>query len=295
MALLSTDFSASADEHQQFVQQLLARRYGRVEIPIRPGLVAAGTAVSLVGVSLISFRIDWRFAPVLMITAVLALFVAVYQWRRSGSRKVSRALPLPGTGAEWAGTHHAELVLDRAPAGGRIRREVRYAGGVAQLVWGISVVATTMVSTLLPGMSPLGVGYLAWMSGLMVIGCLMIGRAIRDLTSLSPAVEVILTNQRLMFVESQGFVASLPLEQIRLKPVVVNRLDNTATLGVELRPLPAVSPLPVKALWGVDAMTPEQARKWAQGIVDARSARIMAMDLERPSSPTHGSVPGVQK
>ncbi|NUN13137.1 MAG: hypothetical protein HUU55_05825 [Myxococcales bacterium] len=274
----TNEFTASADEHERFVQQLLARRYGRVEVPVRPGLAASGTALALAGVSLVTLRLDSRFAPVLLSVAAISLMVAFYQWRKTPVRVTSLTTAEPDVVSGNAERMNEERILGRAPAGGRVRREVRYAGGIAQLVWGISVVATTLVSTLLPGMTPLAAGYLAWMSGLMVIGCLMIGRAIRDVTSLSPAVEVILTNQRLLFVERKGFMASLPLEQIRLKPVVVERLDHSATLGVELRPLPAVSPLPVKALWGVDVMTPEDARQWAQWIVDARRLRIATQE-----------------
>ena len=173
-----------------------------------------------------------------------------------------------------------EEIVGRIGIQAKTRNGLRRFSGVTQVFWGTMLAGLPMATVMAPAGNNISAGLSGWTLVFTVFGAMVAGRGIRDLTSLRPARELVLTNQRLVIMACPGAARSLPLEQLRHRPIVLERVEGDATLAFELERLASAGLLPVKGIWGSDGFTVEEARRWASAVIEFRDA----IEAEREST-----------
>jgi hypothetical protein len=273
-------FCTSPNQEAGFIQDVYERRYSRLELPIRGGLIFLTTGlVCALMTPWVSGQGYPRLGAAMAIITMGFFALAMSEYRRVKGRghrdaeeHPNACFPdeqglMPVLGEE-------EKIVGRVSIQAKTRIGLRRFSGVTQIFWGTMLAGLPMATVMAPTGNNISAGLSGWTLVFTVFGAMVAGRGIRDLTSLQPAKELVLTNQRLVIMACPGAARSLPLEQLRHRPIVLERVDGDATLAFELERLASAGLLPVKGIWGSDGFTVEEARRWASVVIEARAAIV---------------------
>lgn len=267
-------FEASTEQEERFIQAVAECRYGRLELPIRTGIVPFFAGVFTVAAGPVSGMMGFPSLTLSYVVAGLALLLlSAFRYSSNGPRRSPK-----GSDDEWAcyetdgglkprlfaGENWVASTRATAPQ----RRHVRWLMGGLQLVWGMMLSGLPLATV--AGVSDTLEDYQFWVALFTTIGTFVMGRGLRDLLFLRPVITWALTDQRLVAMAGEGAARSMWFESLVHKPLVVPRSETRATLGLELRKLESAGMLPMRGLWGVDEMPREEADEWARAIVKFR-------------------------
>ena len=269
-------FTTNAEQEKQFIQWVAACRYGRVEVESHTGVIpviAGGLTIACGPISQ-AFGYPMLNLP-FIVSGLILLLLGGFRFAPNASRRLEQ-----GSEDEWA-CHGAaghllprlfegERLLGTEAASAPIRNGVRRLMGGLQVGWGL-VLAGLPLATVASGGADVG-EYQFWISGFAVVGLLVVARGLRDLLFLKPVARWALTDRRLVGMAQPGAARSVWLEELVHKPVVVPRSAERCTLALDLRRLRSVGMFPMRGLWGVDDIPLSEGQRWAQAVVDLRTA-----------------------
>jgi hypothetical protein len=268
-------FTASPDDESRFVDAVIQGRYGAPEVPLHGGVATGVGALFCALGTFAALRHGQRpFSEVLIFYAVVLAGIAYARFRMHRERGVEGCPPHPHACWEteeglMPSLADGERLIRRLSVSLPARDGFRRISGFVQLGWGVMLAGLPLATVVAPG-EPLEGGYLAWAAIFTLAGALVVGRGVRDLLFLGNARALVLTNERLVLLAGLGAARSIALEHLGHRPVVVRRVDGTATLGLDLPRLTSAGMLPWKGLWGTDGIEPDEADAWAQDLIEQR-------------------------
>ena len=273
-------FRTSPNQEAGFIQDVYERRYSRLELPVRGGLIpfTAGAVCALM-TPWVSGQGYPKLGAAMAIVTMGFFALAMSEYRRMKRRREPHGEEHPS--ACYAGEQglmpvlaNGEEILGRMVIQAKTRTGLRRFSGMTQIFWGVMLAGLPMATVMAPEGTNISAGLSGWTMVFTIFGAMVAGRGIRDLTSLVPAKELVLTNQRLVMMARPGAARSLPFAQLRHRPIVLERVEGDATLAFELERLASAGLLPVKGIWGSDGFTVEEARRWASAVIEGRDAIV---------------------
>lgn len=277
-SLSAAGFHASPAAQQRFLEETAARRTARMELPVHRWMsFAAGGALSLAGAVLVLLRGDMSGLWVAGGAAVLHAISAGFSLRNRGSLSSPDGDPHPSAcyrderGTLRLRLEEGERVLHEADADGPVRTVPRLIAAAVQTSWGIvlggipvALLGGALVSK--PALLLATVG--------TFLGTYVFGRGVMSLLGTKPVERVVLTDRRIAVLAAPGVAHSVPLDQLRYRPLVIGREAGKATVAITSRPLPATNPLSLPGLYGLHDVDEKTARAWAGDAMDARKKRV---------------------
>lgn len=277
-SLSAAGFSASPASQQRFLEETAARRTARMELPVQRWLAfVSGGALSVAGAALLLARGDMTGLWAAGGSAVLHALSAGLSLRSQRQLASPDGEPHPSAcfrdqrGVLRLKLNEGERVLHEADADGPVRKTARALAGAFQASWGIVLGGVPIA---IAAGAPLSKPALLAVTLGTFLGTYVFGRGVMSLVGTKPVERVVLTSQRVAVLAAPGVAHSLPLEQLRFRPVVVGREEGRATVALASRPLPATHPLPLPGLYGVHDVDERTAKAWAGDAMDARRALV---------------------
>ncbi len=265
-----------SEDQAIFAKLVAARRYGRVEGSSRPEtLPLFATVLTAVGGALRVAAGDVFGAGVMFFAASLHGVFTLFSYSRRRERSKPQGEPDPSAALSQFGEllprlYPGETLLAHAPADGPDKPLPRLLGGAFQSLWGVLLAGLPVTLAPLVGA---GLVSQALLGAFTALGAGLFGRGMRALLFTKGARYIALTDQRVVALFGPGAAKSIPLSHIESIPVVVGRQGGQGTVAFALRPQDSVKPLPVRGLYGLDNVPEEEAKRWAQLLVDERNKR----------------------
>jgi hypothetical protein len=277
-SLQNAGFITTEKEQERFISRLLQKMYYRLEVPTdRRISFAGGLVLCVLGAGYLGVREDIVGSCIFLASAALHLvgLVGTISARRRRSKAGGESHPDAAFVADDGNLEpildNAESILSAADADGRVQLFARHASGLFQLCWGVLLGGLPVAS---------GTQYAdSFLSFLAIVfatffGTLVFGRGARSIWGVQAVQRIVLTDQRVVAIAGPGAALSVPLEHLRVRPAVVARENDRASLAFELRPLSSVAPIPIMGILGLDDMEGAEAEQWARLAMDARFERM---------------------